>query len=377
MNLAARDIGHNLGRFVLTCVGLALLLGVVQSMVGIYRGLVEDALAVARAPAADIWVVEAATQGPFAESSRIPGDARESVARVAGVAAAGALTFQSVEAERGTGRLRLYVIGFEPGRPGEPDGIVAGRAIARSHFELVIDRRAGIAPGESLRLGRSDFTVVGLVENQTASGGDPVAYMTLLDAQKLQFDLQPPAARLQSARGAPRAGTDTVNAVVARLLPGEAPELVADVIARWKHLHAMTQAQQEALLTHSVVDRARRQIGLFTMTLLVVSGVIIALIIYTMTMDKLRSIATLKLIGARDATIAGMILQQALAMGLAGWAIGRILIGLAADVFPRRVVLLPGDSLAMAVVVALVCVLGSAAAVRMAVKVDPATALAG
>jgi putative ABC transport system permease protein len=73
MNLAYRDIRHNLGRFLLTCVGLGLLLGVVLAMIGIYRGLVVDALTIARAPAVDLWVVETNTRGPFAEASRIPG----------------------------------------------------------------------------------------------------------------------------------------------------------------------------------------------------------------------------------------------------------------------------------------------------------------
>ncbi|MCB1550006.1 MAG: ABC transporter permease, partial [Hyphomicrobiaceae bacterium] len=86
MNLAFRDIRHNLGRFLLTCVGLGLLLGVVLAMIGIYRGLVVDALTIARAPAVDLWVVEANTRGPFAEASRVPGDVREAIARIAGVA---------------------------------------------------------------------------------------------------------------------------------------------------------------------------------------------------------------------------------------------------------------------------------------------------
>ena len=68
MNLALRDIRHNLGRFLLTCVGLSLLLGVVMSMIGIYRGLVAEALTIARTPAVDLWVVEAETRGPFAEA---------------------------------------------------------------------------------------------------------------------------------------------------------------------------------------------------------------------------------------------------------------------------------------------------------------------
>jgi putative ABC transport system permease protein len=75
-----------------------------------------------------------------------------------------------------------------------------------------------------------------------------------------------------------------------------------------------------------VVDKARRQIGLFLGILLSVSAVVIALIIYTMTMEKLKQIATLKLIGAPDRTIIGLIVQQALILGASGWGIGLALI---------------------------------------------------
>ena len=44
MNLAYRDVRHNLGRFIVTCLGLSLLLGVVLAIIGIYRGLIADAL---------------------------------------------------------------------------------------------------------------------------------------------------------------------------------------------------------------------------------------------------------------------------------------------------------------------------------------------
>jgi putative ABC transport system permease protein len=178
--------------------------------------------------------------------------------------------------------------------------------------------------------------VVGLVENQVNSGGDPAIYLPLCDAQILQFELTPPAARVQTARGAPPQSENTVNAVLARLDPNVAPDAVAATIRQWKHLAALTQADQELLLTRSVVDRARRQIGLFMGILLVVSAVVIALIIYTMTMEKLREIATLKLIGAPDRTIVGLIVQQALALGGVGWAFGLILVLLIKDYCPRR-----------------------------------------
>lgn len=377
MNLAFRDIRHNLGRFLLTCVGLSLLLGVVLSMIGIYRGLVEDALTLVRTPQVDLWVVESGTRGPFAESSRIPGDTREAIARLQGVTAAGSVTYQSLETiYRGT-KLRLYVVGYELDRPGGPDRIVSGRTIGRGRYELVADMRAGLALGDRIGLGRDIFAVVGLTDGQVSSGGDPVVYITLRDSQELQFELAPPAARREIARGTGSGDTDTINAVVARVSPNLPPDSVAEAARRWKHLAAMTQAEQEDILTKSVVERARKQIGLFTAILLVVSAVIIALILYTMTMDKIREIATLKLIGAPDRTIIGLILQQALAMGVIGFSFGTLLIVAVKDHFPRRVVLQPEDGLALAAAVILVCVVSSALGVRLALKVDPATALGG
>jgi putative ABC transport system permease protein len=378
MNLAYRDVRHNLGRFLLTCVGLGLLLGVVLAMIGIYRGLVVESLTIVRAPAIDLWVVEANSRGPFAEASRIPGDTREVVARLSGVASAGSITYQTVEADYRGKKLRLYVIGYEPGgRPGGPPSLVAGRGIGRSHFELVADRSSGLALGDRVPLGRSNFTVVGLTAHQVNSGGDPAVYITLLDAQKLQFDLAPPAARVQLARGAGAVGRDTVNTVVARVLPNVSPDSVAEGLRRWKHLAAITQEGQELILTRSLVDRARRQIGLFTSLLLAVSAVIIALIIYTMTMEKIRQIATLKLIGAPDRTIIGMIVQQALALGIIGFTIAALLIATIKDYFPRRVVLEPDNVVILASIVLAVCLLSSALGVRAALKVDPATALGG
>lgn len=377
MNLAYRDIRHSLGRFLLTCVGLSLLLGVVLSMIGIYRGLVEDALTLVRTPQVDLWVVESGTRGPFAESSRIPGDTREAIARLQGVSVAGSVTYQSLETDYRGKKLRLYVVGYELRRPGGPDQIVSGRTIGRSRYEMVADKRAGLTLGDRVELGRDSFAVVGLTDGQVSSGGDPVVYITLRDSQELQFELAPPAARREIARGTGPADTDTINAVVARVSPNVPPDRVAEAARRWKHLAAMTQVEQEVILTSSVVERARKQIGLFTAILLVVSAVIIALILYTMTMDKIREIATLKLIGAPDRTIIGLILQQALAMGIIGFGFGALLIVAIKDYFPRRVVLQPEDGLALVVAVILVCVVSSGLGVRLALKVDPATALGG
>ena len=56
MNLAARDIRHNLGRFALTTFGVGMLLMVVMGMGGIYRGIVEDATLLIDKIGADLWI---------------------------------------------------------------------------------------------------------------------------------------------------------------------------------------------------------------------------------------------------------------------------------------------------------------------------------
>jgi putative ABC transport system permease protein len=395
VNLALRDIRHKLGRFLLTCLGLGLLLGVALAMVGIYRGVVDEALSLARAMRADVWVVEAGTRGPFAEASRIPGDVRDAVARLPGVVAAGGVTFQTVEARHAgapgaiaapggdpwrprVGRmLRLQVVGYELGRPGGPPVIATGRGISRGRGEMVIDRGSGLSPGAMVEMGGVRFRVVGLTERTVSTGGDPLAWITLRDAQDLQFRLAPPAARRALAAGGEGAARDTVNAVVARLSPHARVGEVALEARRWKHLAALTAAEQEEVLTRSVVERARRQLGMFTVVLLLVSAVIVALIVYTLTMDKMREIATLKLIGAPDRTIVGLVMQQAVALGMVGFAGGTALLLSVKDVFPRRVLLGPEEVLGFGLLVLVICLAASLLGVRAALRIEPAQALGG
>jgi putative ABC transport system permease protein len=378
MNLAYRDIKHNLLRFVLTNFGLSLLLGIVIVITGVYGGLIDDALRQARAANADLWVVEAGTHGPFAESSRLPGDTRDLVARVYGVERAGAVTYQSIQTELNGKPLRLFLIGYELGRPGGPPQLIAGRDIIRSHYEMVVDRSTGLALGQEVPLGThgDHYTVVGLMRDQVTSAGDPVGYVTLLDAQALQFDLAPPAERREVARGGALETIDQINAVIVKVSPYVTINEVAGALARWKHLATLTEAQQETLLSKDVIEKSRKQQLLTMVLLIIVSAVIIALIIYTMTMDKVRSIATLKFVGAPDRTIVGLILQQSLSMGIMSYAIGLALVLIFQPYFPRRLVLDPESIGVVFLITVMMCLAASTLGIRLALKVDPAEALA-
>ena len=126
-----------------------------------------------------------------------------------------------------------------------------------------------------------------------------------------------------------------------------------------------------------MVAKSKMQLGLFRIILLIVSMAIINLVIYTQTMDKMREIATLKLIGAPDWTIIRLIVEQSLLLGFFAYWIGYALINITYKYFPRRILLVPFDLNVLFVIVMFICVMASFTGVRSALKVDPGRALGG
>jgi putative ABC transport system permease protein len=176
---------------------------------------------------------------------------------------------------------------------------------------------------------------------------------------------------------ASQTSSHSVNAVLVQVAVGHSAEVVARDIRRWKRLQAFDRRQMEDILIAKLIATASKQIGMFLVILTIVSAAIVAFMIYTMTLGKIREVAVLKLIGTRDRTIAGMVLQQALGLGLIGFVVGKIAATLWGPAFPRYVLLLPGDALRGFAIVMIVCVLASTLGIRAALKVDPATAIGG
>ena len=159
--------------------------------------------------------------------------------------------------------------------------------------------------------------------------------------------------------------------------PGIDAEAVAEPVRRWKHLEAFTREQMEEILVAKLIATSARQIGMFLVILAIVSAAIVAFIIYTMTLGKIREIAVLKLIGTRNRTIAGMILQQALGLGLIGFIVGKVAATFWAPIFPKYVLLEVNDALLGLAAVMVICALASTLAIRAALAVDPAAAIGG
>ena len=400
ISLAGRDILHAWGKFVFTGIGLGLLIGVTLVMAGVYRGMVDDGKALLDNSGADLWVVQKDTLGPYAESSSLNDDVYRAILAMPGVAQAANVTYLTMQVRKGESDVRTMVVGIAPGAlgatPGWPPYLVAGRQITRGHYEAVADIATGFKLGDRLAIRRNHYTVVGLTRRMVSSSGDPMVFIPLKDAQEAQF-LKDNDAIWQSRRrteanpalnrpGVPglldaviasQSTNAFVNAVLVTLKPGHTPDEVAESIRRWKRLTVYTRAQMEDILVGKLIATSAKQIGMFLVILAIVSAAIVAFIIYSLTMDKIREIAVLKLIGTRNRTIAAMIMQQALALGVIGFVVGKITATFSAPLFPKYVLLMPFDSIAGFFAVLVICVLASIVAIRMALKVDPAEAIGG
>jgi putative ABC transport system permease protein len=326
------------------------------------------------------------------------------VAAVPGVDAAREFAYHTIQRERAGKPMRAAVLGLSwPTDRGQWLPLVAGRSLAQAHFEMVADRSLGLRLGERLRLAKDTYTVVGLTSGMTDHSGNGFIFLTLPDSQAVQFDQPGEGMRLEREARRTRAGAidlgrvqpsileraagpgfqlpalppAQISAVMGRIAPDADSDAVLEVIKSWSDVTVYTHQDQSDMLLLGVVAAIRQQIRLFRLLLTIVAGIIMMLILYTLTLDKLHDIALLKLIGAPNRTILGLILQQALMLGALGYGMAYLLGQKVFPHFPRRVELASEDLLVLAGVVLGISVLASVLGIWKALRVEPNVALLG
>ncbi len=378
--LAKEDIRHTLGKFVITAMGVGMLLGLVLIMIGVYRGRIVDAESLLNDLNVDLWVVQEGTLGPFAEPSRVQEDSQYMIQSLQGVDKCSVITFQNIQLPKNKSKVRVFAVGYDVYgdiNPINPARLVTGRMLATDHYEIVVTDTTGFTLHDKIQLGRNIYTVVGVTHGSVSSGGELLVYISLKDAQELQFSYSNKRIQADRERGITNRNTHMVNAVIATIKPGYNAENVAVDIRKWHHKSVYTKVQQRAVLTKYVVEKASKQIGLFTAILVIVATIIISLIIYTMTLEKMKEISIMKLIGLPNSMIVRMIVEETLLLGILAFMFGNIFSHLIYAKFPKRVVLEIPDAWMLFGVVVVASIIASFIAVKKVINADPAAAIGG
>ena len=402
MNLALKDLRRQKARFAAMALGLGLLFAIVLAMGGIYRGLVEDATLLVDHMGADLWVVQRDTRGPFAERSTVSPELEDRLRAVAGVASARSFSTATIQRVHGARSLRMTVVGLSwPEDKGRALPLVVGRPLRDPHREIIADQSLELPLGAVLALGDDTYTVVGLTRGMLSSGGDGVVFATELDARAILNWQAPEARRLTREGRLARLATSDLdsraledrlkdersvlpvldpapaNAVLVRLRPGAVLKDVERTLAAWPDVTVYTAQGQRDLLLKGVVEKSRRQIGLFRALLSLVSGIVVALILYNMTVAKTHDIALLKLMGARVSVVVKLVLHQGLLLGALGYGVAVFLAQVAFPLFPRRVVLGAWEYIGVGVLVLVLVTVASLAGIVRALRIPPTLILAG
>jgi putative ABC transport system permease protein len=397
MDLAVHDLKQHRGRFIATVFGVGLLFTIVLAMNGLYRGNIQEGLALIKATNPDLWVVERGRGGPFNEQSTLPEQYRYSVQTTAGVEQAGSFIYYSVERRMGGQSRHFSIIGYDaPDGLGGPQSILAGRGIGHAHYEMVAHPKLGVRLGERVALGLHTYTVVGLTKEAISPEGEPLVYLSLPDAQEVLYQrdneeirsgrdrlLRNLVAQSVSPSQAARLleplqpDTHTINAILVRLQPGADRAKVARDIEQWLYLSALSTDNEVELMLKGRLASMSKQLLLFRTLLLAISVVILALVVYTFTMEKIRSIAVMKLIGASNRVIIRLVMEQSLLLTVSAFAFGLVLIQNTYALFPRTILLLPADHLTTFAIAIAGGILASVLGLWQALTTEPAMALGG
>lgn len=339
--MTLRDLQYRAKRVGLVTVLVALVLTLLYLMTGLVNQLQQEPGRTVAGIGASTWIVADGVSGPFTSVSVLPVSLGEAFADVDAqpiVVSRGSLSGDGVEATE------IVLVGHVPGALGQPT-IASGAAIT-GPGEIVVDESLDRSPGDVVKVGPAEFTVVGETSDSTVLAGQALVFVDLAAAQQLTF---------QS------------NEVASGFVAGGAPaEVVADVVVL-----SDIQVADDAL---GPIESAVSSIDLIRILLWFVAAIVMGAVIYLTALERERDFAVLKAVGASGASLGSGLAIQAVVVALIASFVGAIAAKLIEPVFPLPVSI-PTSALVTVPLVAVIVGLASAMiGVRKVNRTDPAEA---
>ncbi len=340
---ALRDLQFRARRFGITVAGTSLVFAVTLLLGGVSTSFAVEAEDTMALVPLDGWVVGAASAGPLLSVSPLPLETVERVRALPGVTDAGAMALGRQTVDVG-GLQDVMLVAAEPGRPGMP--VPAEGRAPEGPDEIVVSSRLGLDVGDTLLLGERERTVVGAVGDATLLAGVNLVFLTMDDARELLF-----------------AGAPVVTSVAYQGAPTALPD---DLV---------TMGREDALAELArPVASARSSIGLVSVLLWLVAGIVLASVVYLSVLERESDFAVFKATGWATRSLLTGVAFQALLLALLSAAVGAVAGTLLAPRFPLRVEITTGAYVVLPLVAAGIGLLASLAGLRRIVKVDPAAA---
>ncbi|MFK7919692.1 MAG: ABC transporter permease [Ilumatobacter sp.] len=343
--MTLRDLQYRAKRVGLVTVLVALVLTLLYLMTGLVNQLQQEPGRTVAGIGASTWIVADGVSGPFTSVSVLPvslGDAFADVDAQPIVVSRGSLSGDGVDATE------IVLIGHVPGALGQPT-ITNGAAIT-GPGEIVVDESLDRSPGDLVKVGPAEFTVVGETADSTVLAGQALVFVDLAAAQQLTFQ-----------------STEVASGFVADGSPAQTP---ADVLPNYVVLSA-TQVAEDV---RGPIESAVASIDLIRVLLWFVAAIVMGAVIYLTALERERDFAVLKAVGASGASLGSGLAIQAVVVALIASAVGAIAAKIIEPVFPLPVSIPTSALITVPVVAVIVGLLSAMIGVRKVNRTDPAEA---
>jgi putative ABC transport system permease protein len=348
LSITLADLRYRYRQFLIAVVGAGVVLAMAILLSGLAAGFRSEINRTVDAVGADRWLLSQQSNGRITAVATFDQGAVAQVAATAGVTRASGLVFLPQEVFHAGRRLvTVNVMGVEPHGLGVP---AAGHGpMVTAPGQVVVDSRAGIPRGATVRLGGVALRVVGIVTDRTLGAGIPMAYMTLGDAQTALFG-----------------GRSIVTAVVIKGGLHTAPPGLEVLTNR------QVQSQTLATLAGGVTSIKNSRTLMW-----VVAAIIIAALIYVSALQRVRDFAVLKALGSSSLSLFGSLCLQSVIVTLLAAALGTGISTFMTGIFSQPVTVPASAYSTLPIVAVIVGLVASLVALRRATGADPVAAFGG
>jgi putative ABC transport system permease protein len=342
---AFRDLQFRRRRVAIAVIGTALVFALSLVMSGISASFGNEVRTGLGVFGADGWLRPSTANGAIIATTPFAVASAPTIDQL-GVDRADPMVFRNTSVGRGE-RDRIAYFGVVRGGLGDPNP-VKGRRLQRDG-EIVLDKEMGRRIGDSIRLGGTDFKVVGLLSKRSIMAGVPLSFMSITDAQRLVFG-----------------GQNLANSFAVQGTPT-------------KTVKGWTVDSQDAVETEMLqpLGEATKTINLVRGLLWLVAALIIGSVMYLQALERTRDFAVLKSTGASSRSIGGSLAVQALVLSLVASLIALVVAALLAPQFPMNVEIPKVAYITLPIVAVVTGLVAVLTGLRRSLSVEPAFAFRG
>lgn len=308
ISLARKNLLREKTRFAISLGGVAFSVMLILVLLGLYNGWNEKLTRYVEEVDADVWVLQKGAADMFHSTSLFANEAQEQLGSIDGVEQVTLLLGRQVTFDVNDQDAHVVVMGYDTSTGvGGPLEVIEGEETPNAG-EIVVDEvfadAKGVGVGDTLDIHDHKYTIAGI-----STGGNLVSF---------QYAFMP----IEEARRLLQMEDVTNYALIRFSDSADQERSIKEIEDNFPGLDVLAKSEFAANNREQITESFLPIIYVLVVIGFIVGLVVISLTIYTATIEKSREFGLLKAVGAPNAFLYHIILEQAFYAGVIGYVLG-------------------------------------------------------